>query len=156
MRAHALVSSEMMIRKDPREELFDLIGVLARRRHQSGERGFARLGLNHTEARLLAMLAAEGGPATQEALSRRISVDRSNAGRAFKGLERAGYVSRRRDEADSRTNLVEITPEGTRAAAEVDRLRSELARAFLAGLSETEAATVVRLLRKGSAAGAER
>ena len=133
---------------DARDELFDLIGVLARRRHQTAERDFAVLGLNHTEARLLAMLAGEAGPTTQEALSRRISVDRSNAGRAFKRLEQAGYVSRRRDDADSRTNLVDITPEGRTAAAEVNRIRRELAGNFFGELSGAEAATIVELLRK--------
>ncbi|MEJ7787147.1 MAG: MarR family transcriptional regulator [Solirubrobacteraceae bacterium] len=48
------------------------------------------MGLNHTEARLLRMLDEEGGAATQDALSRRLAVDRSNAGRAFKRLEQAG------------------------------------------------------------------
>ena len=39
-------------------ELFDAIGVLARRRYQTAERHFARLGLNHSEARLLTLHAA--------------------------------------------------------------------------------------------------
>ncbi len=140
----------MADRKGAHDELFDLIGVLARRRHHAAERGFAALGLNHTEARLLAMLVGEPGPTAQEALSRRISVDRSNIGRAFKRLEQAGYVTRRRDEADSRTNLVDITPAGREAAAEVNRLRSELASSFFGGLSKAEAATIVKLLRKAT------
>jgi DNA-binding MarR family transcriptional regulator len=131
----------------PRHELFDLIGALARRRHQSAEQGYSALGLNHTEARLLAMLADEGGAATQDALSRRLFVDRSNAGRAFKRLEQAGYVSRRKDEADSRAYLVDITAKGRRAATEVNRLRKEMARTFFGDLTEADAATIVKLLR---------
>jgi DNA-binding MarR family transcriptional regulator len=135
-------------RTSPRHELFEMIGLLARRRHQGAERSYASLGLNHTEARLLAMLAGEGGAATQDALSRRLYVDRSNAGRAFKRLEQAGYVDRRRDDADSRTNLVDITPRGREAAAEVTRLRSEMARTFFGDLTDADAAAAVRLLRK--------
>jgi DNA-binding MarR family transcriptional regulator len=134
----------------PRIELFELIGALARRRHQAAERSFASLGLNHTEARLLAMLAGEGGPTTQDALSRRLFVDRSNAGRAFKRLEQAGYVGRRKDDADNRANLVDITPRGREAAAEVNRLRTEMARTFFGELTEPEAATVVKLLGKAT------
>ena len=104
----------MPTERDPRIELFELIGALARRRYQAAERSYAPLGLNHTEARLLTMLAGEGGAATQDALSRRLFVDRSNAGRAFKRLEQAGYVGRRKDDADNRTNLVDITAEGPR------------------------------------------
>jgi DNA-binding MarR family transcriptional regulator len=135
-------------RTSPRNELFELIGVLARRRHQAAERSYAALGLNHTEARLLTMLAEESGETTQDALSRRIVVDRSNAGRAFKRLEHAGYVERRKDDADSRTNLVAITPKGSRAAAEVERLRREMARTFFGELTESDAATALKLLRK--------
>ncbi|HEX8051853.1 MAG TPA: MarR family transcriptional regulator [Thermoleophilaceae bacterium] len=135
-------------RTSPRSELFELIGVLARRRHQAAERSYAALGLNHTEARLLTMLAEEAGATTQDALSRRIVVDRSNAGRAFKRLEQAGYVSRRKDDADSRTNLVAITAKGRRAAAEVDELRREMARTFFRDLTDADAAAALALLRK--------
>jgi DNA-binding MarR family transcriptional regulator len=132
----------------PREDLFELIGVLARRRYQAAERSYASLGLNHTEARLLKMLAGEGGASTQDALSRRLSVDRSNAGRAFKRLEHAGYVARRKDDADSRTNLVDMTADGRVAAAEVTRLGSEMARTFFGELTDGDAATVATLLRR--------
>jgi DNA-binding MarR family transcriptional regulator len=134
--------------KSPRVDLFELLGALARRRYQTAERFYAPLGLNHTEARLLKMLGDEGRATTQDALSRRLSVDRSNAGRAFKGLEQAGYVDRRKDDADNRANLVEITPKGREAAAEVNRLGNEMARTFFGDLTETEAATIVALLRK--------
>jgi DNA-binding MarR family transcriptional regulator len=131
-----------------RLDLFELIGALARRRYQDAERCYAALGLNHTEARLLKMLDSEGGAATQDALSRRIFVDRSNAGRAFKRLEHAGYLGRRKDDADNRTNLLDITPKGREAAAEVNRLGDEMARAFFGDLTEADAATVATLLRK--------
>jgi DNA-binding MarR family transcriptional regulator len=131
-----------------RDELFELIGVLARRRYQAAERSYAPLGLNHTEARLLTMLAAEGGATTQDELSRRLFVDRSNAGRGFKRLEQAGYIGRRKAEADNRTNLVDITAKGREAAAEVNRLRGEMARTFFGDLTEADAATIATLLRK--------
>ena len=37
------------------QTLFDMIGELARRRYQMAEGCFSALGLNHTEARLLAL-----------------------------------------------------------------------------------------------------
>ena len=131
-----------------RVDLFELIGTLARRRYQAAERSYASLGLNHTEGRLLVMLDGEADTPTQDALSRRLSVDRSNAGRAFKRLEAAGYVGRRKDDADNRTNLVDITAKGREAAGEVNRLRDEMARSFFGDLTEADAATVAALLRK--------
>jgi MarR family transcriptional regulator, transcriptional regulator for hemolysin len=132
----------------PRQELFEVIGALARRRYQTADRIYASLGLNHTEARLLSMLDGEAGTTTQDALSSRLHVDRSNAGRAFKRLEQAGCVVRRKDDADSRTNLVAITPKGRKAAAKVNQLSDEIARTFFGDLTEADAATVVTLLRK--------
>jgi MarR family transcriptional regulator for hemolysin len=137
-----------MSKPDPHVDLFGLIGVFARRRYQAAERSYGTLGLNHTEARLLGMLAGEGGAATQDALSRRLSVDRSNAGRAFKRLEQAGYVGRHKADGDNRTNVVDITPKGQVAADEVGRLSSEMARTFFGDLSEADAATAAALLRK--------
>ncbi len=102
--------------------LFDLIGVLARRRYQIAERYFSALGLNHTEARLLTLLGREGGTATQETLSNLIFVDRSNVGRALQRLEQGGYIERRKDDVDKRTNLVQITAKGHRTVGELSKL----------------------------------
>ena len=134
-------------RRDPHVDLFGLIGVLARRRYQAAERSYASLGLNHTEARLLSMLASEGGATTQDALSRRLSVDRSNAGRAFKRLEQAGYVTPAQGRADSRTNLVDITAKGHEAATESTGSAARWPAASSA-TSASDAATVAALLRK--------
>jgi DNA-binding MarR family transcriptional regulator len=128
--------------------LFDLIGVLARRRHQTAERCFATLGLNHTEARLLTLLGQADGAATQESLAGSLFVDRTNAGRALKRLEQGGYVVRQNDDADKRANLVEMTAKGRKAVVEISKLRKKIARRFFGDLNEDEAAAVVELLTK--------
>jgi DNA-binding MarR family transcriptional regulator len=128
--------------------LFDLIGELARRRYQAAERDFAALGLNHTEARLLTLLGQQGGTATQEALSQLMFVDRSNAGRALHHLEQAGQIARRKDDADKRTNLVQITAQGQNTVGEIARIRGEMARSFFGELNEDEAGATIALLSK--------
>jgi DNA-binding MarR family transcriptional regulator len=128
--------------------LFDLVGELARRRYQLAERCFATLGLNHTEARLLTLLANEGGSATQDRLSSLIYLDRSNTGRALNRLEQAGHVERRKDAADKRTNLVQITAHGQSTITEISRIRREMASGFFGGLSEDDAGSIVALLEK--------
>jgi DNA-binding MarR family transcriptional regulator len=128
--------------------LFDLIGILARRRYRTAEHYFSALGLNHTEARLLTLLQQQNGAATQEALSSLLFVDRSNAGRALKTLEQTGYVERRKDDADRRANLVALTEKGRTAVTQIATLKEEIARSFFAALTEEEAGEVLAILRK--------
>jgi DNA-binding MarR family transcriptional regulator len=128
--------------------LFDLLGEFARRRRQAGERYFSALGLNHTEARLLTLLSEKGGLASQDALSSRLSVDRSNAVRALQRLEQDGYVLRRKDDVDKRANLIQMAPKGRKAVAEISRLRRKMAQSFFGDLKEEEAGAIVDLLRK--------
>jgi MarR family transcriptional regulator, transcriptional regulator for hemolysin len=131
--------------------LFDLIGVLARRRYQTAERCFAALGLNHTEARLLRLLREEDNVTSQDALSNLLHVDRSNAGRALKRLEKGGYIVRRKHDADKRTNLVQITAKGRKAVVEIAKLRNKIAQNFFGDLKEDDASAIVELLRKALA-----
>lgn len=133
---------------DAFEELFDLLGDLAKRRWQAGERGFAQLGLSHSEARLLALLQHAGGEAPQDILSNRLTIDRSNTVRALQRLAEDGFVLRRKDDADRRANLIRITPKGAKVVGKIGMMRKELARQFFGNLRESEALVVLELLRK--------
>ena len=141
---------------DNRLQLFDLIGLLGRKRRFMGERCFASLGLNPTEARLLTLLTEQGGEATQDALSGMLYLDRSNAGRALKSLEAGGYVSRQKGTSDGRTNAVQMTAKGKKTAKQIEALRLELAERFLADITDDEAATIARLLGKAADKGGNR
>ena len=131
--------------------LFDLVGELARRRYQMAEQGFAGLGLNHTEARLLSLLHQKDGSATQDELSSMLFIDRSNAGRGLKRLETGGYVARSKDSADKRANLVQMTQKGRQAVAAISRIRKEMARSFFGNLTAQEAGLLADLLKKAQA-----
>ena len=133
------------------QTLFDLIGELARRRHQAAERSFASLGLNHTEARLLAMLHKHKGVAAQDALSATLHVDRTNAGRALQSLQQRGYIIRTKDESDKRANFVRITDKGRETVGEIAKLRRQMAQNFFGGLRDDEAGAVIALLQKAIA-----
>jgi DNA-binding MarR family transcriptional regulator len=129
-------------------KLFDLIGVLARRRYKAAEQYFSALGLNHTEARLLTLLDQENGEATQDTLSNRLFVDRSNAGRGLKRLEQEGYIKRSENEGNKKTKLVQITAKGRKAVAEILKLRKKMAQSFFGNLKEEEAGAIMELLQK--------
>jgi DNA-binding MarR family transcriptional regulator len=131
--------------------LFDMIGVLARRRYQTSERFFDALGLNHTEARLLTLLRDRGGAAAQDELSENLHVDRTNAGRALKRLVADGYASSHKADADKRANFIRLTAKGREAALEIGKLKKKIAQSFFRDLSEREAETVASLLSKALA-----
>lgn len=129
-------------------ELFDLIGALARKRYLVAERGFAALGLNHTEARLLTLLDREGGNAGQEALSSMVHLDRTNVGRALGRLEDEGYLVREKHLTDKRAKVVRMTPKGEAAVVRIAELRRDMASGFFGDLTEAEAAQGASLLRR--------
>lgn len=126
--------------------LFDMIGVLARRRYQTAEREFAAIGLNHTEARLLSLLKEAGGECGQERLSEQLYIDRSNAGRALKRLEQDGYIAREKDAADRRAYIVRLETKGRKAVRDIAKIRDAIVAGFFGDLSEREAGKVVALL----------
>jgi DNA-binding MarR family transcriptional regulator len=129
-------------------KLFDLIVVLARRRHQAAEQHFTGLGLNHTQAHLLTLLHQEGGRATQEVLSNLIFIDRSNAGRALKCLEDEAYIERCKDDGDKRTNLVQITGKGRQAVNYISKQKKKIIQSISGELTEEEAGVIVEMLGK--------
>ena len=136
---------------DNYQKLFDLIGTLARRRYQAAEQNFSALGLNHTEARLLTVLDQENGAATQDALSNRLFVDRSNAGRGLKNLEQKGYIKRSENAGNKKTKLVAITAKGRQAVAEISMLKVKMARRFFGDLKQDDAGMIAELLQNALA-----
>ena len=136
---------------DNYQKLFDLIGMLARRRHRAVEKHFSALGLNHTEARLLTLLEREDGLAVQDDLSKMLFVVRSNAGRGLKRLEQGGYIKRGENQGNKKTKLVEITEKGRKAVAEISLIRKKMAQSFFGNLKEDDAGAIAELLQKALA-----
>jgi DNA-binding MarR family transcriptional regulator len=97
---------------------------------------------------LLTLLRQAGGTAAQDALSDKLLVDRTNAGRTLQRLEQGGYIVRRKTDTDKRANLVQITPKGRKTVVEIAKLRKQIARTLFGDLEQHEADAIVRLLRK--------
>jgi DNA-binding MarR family transcriptional regulator len=141
MRAHAFTMSPLF-------RLFDMVGKLARRRHRLAEAAFRPLGLTHTEARLLTLLAEEGGSASQESLSRKVTIDRTNVGRSLQGLEQNGLIARSQSESDKRARLVVLSAKGKEAAEEIGLIRNEMAATFFGRLTDEEAERILEILER--------
>jgi DNA-binding MarR family transcriptional regulator len=89
---------------------------------------------------------ADDGDATQTALADRIIFDRSDLVTLLDELGELDYVVRRTDPSDRRRNIVAITPKGTEALAEMDKLILAAEAELLEALSPTDRKTFLKLL----------
>jgi DNA-binding MarR family transcriptional regulator len=111
------------------------------------------IGLRPKHFAVLNAIALAGGGSQQE-LGGRMGLDPSGLVGAIDELEGMGLVERRRDPADRRRYVLELTAEGTATLRRARRLVSDGARELLGALDDAEVDTLVELLGK-VAAGAE-
>jgi DNA-binding MarR family transcriptional regulator len=108
---------------------------------------FAAAGARTYHFRLLATLV-EFGPASQAALGRRSSIDRSDVVAALNELESDGYVERSPDPADGRRNIITITTAGKRQHKRLTNLVGKAQEEIFAPLSATDRARLATILGK--------
>jgi DNA-binding MarR family transcriptional regulator len=78
------------------------------------------------------------GPMSQQSLGERLHIDPSNLVSFLNALEGEGLLVRRRDTADRRRHIVEITPEGSERIPVCDQPLDALEDQLFAGLSANE------------------
>jgi len=84
----------------------------------------------------------------QQGLGQMLMLDPNNCVLLLNDLDEAGYVERRRDPADRRRHLVEITPAGRSALEQAERKLESLEDEVLGNLSPEERARLHDLLAK--------
>ncbi|MFO1135545.1 MAG: MarR family transcriptional regulator [Rhodoblastus sp.] len=97
--------------------------------------------LTRPEWRVLAALAANGAMTARD-LGPCSSLDKMQVSRAIQGLEAAGYVERRQDEKDKRSNILRLTPGGEALYRQIRPLVSAREAEILAALSPQERAAL--------------
>ncbi len=104
----------------------------------------------HTRRHHYSVLATldEGGRASQAALSRRTTIDRSDIVATVNELVERGLVERTPDPTDRRRNVVTITAAGRRQLRKLDRLLAKVQEELLAPLSPEERMQLVSLLTR--------
>jgi DNA-binding MarR family transcriptional regulator len=91
---------------------------------------------------------AQTGSAGQQALIEELSIDPSTLVAILNDLESDGALERRRDPADRRRHIVEITDSGTRGVCAVEKAIAEVEADAFADLDEAETAQLRALLAK--------
>lgn len=112
-----------------------------------------RFALSVPQWRVICVLAEDGG-LTQGQIVARTMMDKVMVSRAAQGLLKRRLVARSDHEADGRSHVLALTPEGGGLHAEIAPLALAYEAALIAGLAPEEVALLKRLLsRLQSAAG---
>jgi MarR family transcriptional regulator, lower aerobic nicotinate degradation pathway regulator len=129
------------------QQLLPLLDHLARVGRRAAEASMAPGGLRPRHLIALKLLS-EHGPASQQGLAEALSLDPSNVVGLLNELEERELIVRRRDPADRRRHIVELSATGAGelclAQARLSRVEDDL----LAVLSAAERATLYRLLAR--------
>jgi DNA-binding MarR family transcriptional regulator len=107
------------------------------------------LGLKLRQVMLLSYLRY-GAPALQQQLCEALWLDPNNCVLLLNELEDMGYVERRRDPADRRRHMVELTDEGRAALDRAERAQESVGDEIFASLSDEERATLRSLLGRAA------
>ena len=116
--------------------LFDQIGQLLR-----------PLGVSSAGGLVLGQLRDHGSMSPSE-LGERLIVTRATVTGVVDSLERRGYVRRTPNPDDRRGIIIELTPAGFEACAEVRRIIHRQEREWMAALTEDELTTYIGLMHR--------
>lgn len=134
-------------------EVLNRPGHLARRFQQIAVSVFVAeaeaAGYDLTPVQYAALAAVKAHKGIDQAtLAGLIAYDRTTIGGVVDRLEQKGLVSRRVSKEDRRARVLEITAAGKRTLTGIEPAVAAAQKAMLRGLDASEAATLLRLLRK--------
>ncbi|WP_426350801.1 MarR family winged helix-turn-helix transcriptional regulator [Alloiococcus sp. CFN-8] len=97
------------------------------------------LNINGSEHSVIAYLGVHKSVNGEE-ISETLKIDKSTASKALSSLERKGIIIRTTNEHNRREKLIELTPEGSTLAHEIEELINTWTKDVLKNLSEEEIA----------------
>jgi DNA-binding MarR family transcriptional regulator len=115
--------------------------------HRLLAEGFAAADARGYHYRLLAALQ-EFGPASQAALGRRTSIDRSDVVAALNELAAHGLIQRSHDPDDRRRNIITITSAGTEKLRMLQDVLAGIQDKLLAPLPAADRTKLIKLLTR--------
>jgi MarR family transcriptional regulator, lower aerobic nicotinate degradation pathway regulator len=136
-----------VIRSDARTRAASsvLISQLARGMRRRIEQAVEPLGLRPRELHALQHLR-ERGPSAQQTLVELLGIDATNLVAILNGLEDAGLIERRRDQADRRRAIIALSKQGVKLLADLDRALRQIDEDIFATLTSSERKTLNALL----------
>jgi DNA-binding MarR family transcriptional regulator len=105
-------------------------------------------GLKPGHGHLVLLLLSDEGPTSQQALAEAVGVDPSVMVAVLNDLENDGLAERRRDPADRRRHIVEISDRGTGLVADIYRVIEGVEAELFADLDAAEVVTLKGLLAR--------
>jgi DNA-binding MarR family transcriptional regulator len=126
-------------------QLLPLLDHLARVGRRAAEISMAPGGLRPRHLIALKLLN-DSGPASQQGLAEALSLDPSNVVGLLNELEERGLITRRRDPADRRRHIVELSASGENELACADARLRHVDDELLSALTGEERETLYRLL----------
>ncbi|WP_029006367.1 MarR family winged helix-turn-helix transcriptional regulator [Azorhizobium doebereinerae] len=128
---------------------FGLLFVGAARRWRSAlDAGLAEVGAGDATWSPLIHVHRAGGGLSQKELAARVGIDGSSLVRLVDILAARGFIERRQDTADRRSNLLFLTPAGETEARRIQRVLTRLETRMLAGLDGAEIAALTAALER--------
>jgi len=124
-----------------------LIAQLARGTRRRIEEAVVPLGVRPRELLALQHLR-ERGPSAQQTLVDLLGVDATNLVALLNSLEDADLIQRRRDRADRRRAIIELSTKGEHVLAELDRALRQIDDEVLSALTDSQRETLNSLLAK--------
>jgi DNA-binding MarR family transcriptional regulator len=126
-----------------------LINHLSRVARRRSEIALEPIGLRPRHLVAL-MVLRDPGPMTQGALGDVLRLDPTNLVGLLNELEQRGLLERRRDPADRRRHIVELSPDGRAALERAERELASVQDEILAALDGSERATLHDLLLRAT------
>jgi DNA-binding MarR family transcriptional regulator len=126
-----------------------LILHLARTGRRAADASTGPDDLRHRQVLALTLLSSRGAT-SQQALSEILDLDPSNVVGLLNGLEERGLITRRRDQADRRRHIVELSPEGRTALEQTQARLAAVEDEIFHALSAEERATLHELLLRAA------
>ena len=131
---------------DTVKDVFVNFRSIIKKMHKIADRELAVYGISHIELRALMMIYQSEPGCSQEELSSKFDMDRSNVGRALKKLENFGCIAREKDEADGRMYRVYLLAKGLEIKDTLFEVQRNLRKTFVSAISEPEFLELKKIL----------
>lgn len=138
----------MTTRRRPsgRDSFGSLLSRAARQWRRAADLGLRPFDLTEATWLPLVHIARAPSPPRQKDLAASMSLDGSSVVRLLDNLEAAGLIQRKEGERDRRAKIITLTPRGRAIADKVEAVARRIRGDALAGLSDRDIETTVRVL----------